>query len=69
MALNKREKLIAWTLGVAVVLFVGDYYGVEPYIQNLKDIGTQQQTANTARSPRPRDSSTTTKKSAKCGKH
>ena len=42
MALNKREKLIAWTLGVAVVLFVGDYYVVEPYFQTMSDISTKQ---------------------------
>ncbi len=43
MALNKREKLIAGVVGIALLIFVGDYYVVEPFMAAQDDLRMQQE--------------------------
>ena len=42
MALNKREKLIAMVVGISALIFIGDYYVVEPLLANIDDVAAQQ---------------------------
>jgi hypothetical protein len=42
MALSKREKMIAGVVGLCALIFIGDYYVVEPLLANMEDLRMQQ---------------------------